>query len=174
MVESLRLGNGLDSETDVGPMINAVQCQRVESMVGAARESGVQVLTGGGRPDSLEQGFFYTPTVVSEVDAGLSLFGEEIFGPVLPVSSFDEVDAAIDIANDTDYGLAAYVWTRDLNTAIRCYERLEFGMVGVNEWAPSTTEAPFPGWKHSGLGQESGREGLEEYLETKLVGIGSL
>ena len=77
-------------------------------------------------------------------------------------------------ANRTEYGLAAYVWTESLKTAIRCYERLEFGMVGVNEWAPMATEAPFPGWKHSGIGAESGQEGLEEYLETKLVALGSL
>jgi succinate-semialdehyde dehydrogenase/glutarate-semialdehyde dehydrogenase len=88
--------------------------------------------------------------------------------------SFDDVDEAVAAANSTRYGLAAYVWTNNLRTAVRAYERLEFGMIGVNEWTPHATEAPFPGWKESGLGREGGLEGLEEYLETKLVAVGGL
>lgn len=173
-VRSLKVGSGLDPSTDVGPMINAVQRDRVEAMVADARDKGVAVLAGGGRPSGAERGYFFEPTVLGGVSPEMRVFGEEIFGPVLPVASFDDVDQAIEVANRTDYGLAAYVWTKDLNTAIRCYEGLHFGLVGVNEWAPQSSEAPFPGWKHSGLGAESGAEGLKEYLEPKLVAIGSL
>ena len=104
----------------------------------------------------------------------MPVFQEEIFGPVMPIVSFDELDEAIALANQTPYGLAAYVWTNDLRASVRASEALEFGMVGVNEWAPHATEAPFGGWKQSGLGHESGSEGLLEYLETKLVAIGGL
>jgi acyl-CoA reductase-like NAD-dependent aldehyde dehydrogenase len=173
-VRALKVGDGLEPSTDVGPMINAAQRDRVEALVMDARAKGVEVLAGGGRPASRERGYFFEPTVLAGVRPEMRIFEEEIFGPVLPVASFAEVDEAIAAANRTDYGLAAYVWTNDLKTAIRCYEGLEFGMVGVNEWAPQAAEAPFPGWKHSGLGAESGAEGLEEYLEKKLVAIGSL
>ena len=104
----------------------------------------------------------------------MPVYAEEIFGPVMPVVPFDELEQAIAIANDTGYGLAAYVWTRDMKTALRAYEGLEFGMIGVNDWAPNATEAPFGGWKQSGIGHECGQEGLEDYLETKLVTIGGL
>jgi acyl-CoA reductase-like NAD-dependent aldehyde dehydrogenase len=171
-VKALKVGNGLAPDTDVGPMINRVQRDRVESMVAEARETGVAVLTGGGRPEALPRGYFFEPTVLAGVKPETRIFEEEIFGPVLPVASFGDAEEAIEVANRTAYGLAAYVWTRDLNTAIRCYEGLEFGMIGVNEWAPMAPEAPFPGWKQSGLGSESGPEGLKEYLETKLVAIG--
>lgn len=173
-VKTLKLGSGLEPDTDVGPMINRTQRDRVESLVHDAREKGVEVAAGGSRPQERDRGFFFEPTVLGGVTPEMRIFNEEIFGPVLPVSSFDDVDEAIAVANRTDYGLAAYVWTNDLKTAVRCYEGLHFGMVGVNEWAPQATEAPFPGWKHSGLGAESGAEGLKEYLETKLVAIGSL
>jgi acyl-CoA reductase-like NAD-dependent aldehyde dehydrogenase len=171
---ALKMGSGLDPGTEVGPMINAAQRDRVEALVADARAKGVEVLAGGGRPRGRDRGYFFEPTVLAGVTPEMRVFGEEIFGPVLPVSSFADVDEAIAAANHTDYGLAAYVWTNDLKTAIRCYEGLHFGMVGVNEWAPQAPEAPFPGWKHSGLGAESGAEGLEEYLEKKLVAIGSL
>jgi succinate-semialdehyde dehydrogenase len=173
-VRALKLGDGLDPATEVGPMINAAQRDRVEALVADARAKGVEVLAGGGRPAERGRGYFFEPTVLASVKTDMRVFEEEIFGPVLPVASFADVDEAIATANRTDYGLAAYVWTNDLKTAIRCYEGLHFGMVGVNEWAPQAAEAPFPGWKHSGLGAESGAEGLEEYLEKKLVAIGSL
>ena len=173
-VRALKVGDGLDPATDVGPMINSVQRDRVEALVADARAKGVEVVAGGDRPRERGRGYFFEPTVLAGVKPEMRVFEEEIFGPVLPVASFEEADEAIAAANRTDYGLAAYVWTNDLKTAIRCYEGLHFGMVGVNEWAPQAAEAPFPGWKHSGLGAESGAEGLEEYLEKKLVAIGSL
>jgi succinate-semialdehyde dehydrogenase len=173
-VEGLRLGEGLLPETQVGPLINAAQRERVEALVADARGRGAQILAGGRRPEEPKRGFFYEPTVLGRVPPEARLFGEELFGPVLPVFAFEEVEEALALANRTEYGLAAYVFTRDLRTAVRCYEGLEFGMVGVNDWAPQATEAPFGGWKRSGLGREKGREGLEEYLETKLVSLGGI
>jgi succinate-semialdehyde dehydrogenase len=173
-VRQLRVGNGLAPETQVGPLINARQRDRVETLVGEARRAGVSVLVGGERPRHLSKGYFYSPTVLAGVEPSMSVYSEEIFGPVMPVVSFDDVDQAIQMANQTPYGLAAYVWTNDLKTAIRAYEGLEFGMIGVNEWAPGAAEAPFGGWKQSGMGHECGPEGLEDYLETKLVTVGGL
>ena len=170
----LRVGDGLDAATHVGPLINAKQRDRVEALVAGARAGGARVAVGGSRPDGGGPGYFYQPTVVADLSPEAPLYREEIFGPVLPVSTFDGVDEAIALANRTRYGLAAYVWTNHLPTALRVAERLEFGLVGVNEWTPQSTEAPFVGWKESGLGRESGAEGLEEYLETKLVSIGGV
>ena len=171
-VKSLRLGEGLDPQTQVGPLINARQRERVASLVADARQRGVDVLAGG-RPVE-RKGYFYEPTVLAKVEPSMPVYSDEIFGPVMPVVSFDEVEQALAIANDTSYGLAAYVWTRDLKTATRVSEGLEFGMIGVNDWAPNTAEAPFGGWKQSGIGHECGPEGIEDYLETKLVTTGGL
>ncbi len=168
----LRLGDGLLPETNVGPLINSRQRNRVEQLVCESREQGAQVTLGGKRPDSQPRGYFYEPTVVTQVQPAMPLFENEIFGPVLTVSSFDRADDAIELANRTRYGLAAYVWTNDLRAAIRTAERLEFGMIGINEWTPQSTEVPFTGWKESGLGKEAGSEGLHEYLETKLISFG--
>jgi acyl-CoA reductase-like NAD-dependent aldehyde dehydrogenase len=172
--KKLRLGSGLEPESQVGPLINARQRDRVEALVAGAGRSGVEIRTGGRRPENLERGFFYEPTVLSGVKPEMPIYQEEIFGPVLPVTAFEDLEQAIAMANSTPYGLAAYVWTNDLKSAIHASEGLEFGMVGVNEWTPHATEAPFGGWKQSGLGHESGAEGLEEYLETKLVSMGGL
>jgi acyl-CoA reductase-like NAD-dependent aldehyde dehydrogenase len=174
MVAKLRVGNGMEPESNVGPLINARQRDRVEEMVGQARSSGANIPVGGKRPADRPRGYFYEPTVVKDLPTGTRLFQDEIFGPVLPIASFADADQAIEQANSTRYGLCAYVWTNDLRTALRTAERLEFGMVGVNEWTPQSTEVPFPGWKESGLGRESGSEGLEEYLETKLIALGGI
>jgi len=171
-VKALRLGDGLDPQTQVGPLINARQRDRVDTMVADARRQGVEVLAGGSRLE--RKGYFYEPTVLARVQPSMPVYAEEVFGPVMPVVPFDELEQALAIANDTVYGLAAYVWTRDMKTAVRAYEGLEFGMIGVNDWAPNATEAPFGGWKQSGIGHECGQEGLEDYLETKLVTIGGL
>lgn len=169
-----KLGNGADPSVEIGPLINGTQRDRVEALVGSSIVGGAQLETGGKRPVQLPKGYFYEPTVVSGVKPENPLFNQEIFGPVLPVTTFDDVDEVIDYANRTEYGLAAYVFTENLKIATRVYEQLEFGMVAVNDWAASTIEGPFPGWKQSGIGAECGQEGLEEYLETKLVGIGNL
>lgn len=172
VVAGLRVGSGLEPETQVGPLISARQRDHVEALVDSAKRAGASVRTGGHRPSDQPRGYFYQPTVVADVQPAMPVYDEEIFGPVMPIASFDDADEAIARANATRYGLAAYVWTNDLRTAIRTSERLEFGMVGVNEWTPQAVEAPFVGWKESGVGREAGSEGLEEYLETKLVSIG--
>jgi acyl-CoA reductase-like NAD-dependent aldehyde dehydrogenase len=170
----LRMGSGLDTDVQVGPLINARQRDRVATLVTEAERQGVEVRAGGHRPADLPRGYFFEPTVLSGVTPEMPVFQEEIFGPVMPVVPFDDLDEALALANRTPYGLAAYVWTNDLRASIKASEGLEFGMVGINEWAPHATEAPFGGWKQSGLGHESGAEGLLEYLETKLVSVGGL
>ena len=173
-VSKLRVGEGLSPDSNVGPLINARQRDRVEEMVQASQTSGARVAIGGGRPASQARGYFFEPTVMTDVQVEAPVFQAEIFGPVLPILTFDEADEAIELANRTRYGLSAYVWTNNLRSAIRTAERLEFGMVGVNEWTPQSPEVPFTGWKESGLGREAGAEGLEEYLETKLIAFGGL
>ncbi len=174
LVGALKIGSGLEPDTRVGPLINAKQRDHVSTLVSDAKSTGAQVLTGGKRPETLKRGYFFEPTVLAGVSAENRAFKDEIFGPVMPITSWDDVDQAIHLANQTEYGLMAYVWTNDLRAATRAYEKLEFGMVGVNDWAPHAVEAPFCGWKQSGLGAECGQEGLMEYMDRKLVGIGGL
>jgi succinate-semialdehyde dehydrogenase len=171
---TLRVGSGLDSDVQVGPLINARQRDRVATLVDDAARQGVAVRAGGRRPSGQSRGYFFEPTVLAGVAPDMPVFQEEIFGPVMPIVAFDDLDEAIALANQTQYGLAAYVWTNDLRASVKASEALQFGMVGINEWAPHATEAPFGGWKQSGLGHESGSEGLSEYLETKLVAVGGL
>jgi succinate-semialdehyde dehydrogenase len=169
---AIKLGSGLNKTTDTGPLINAIQRDRVEAMVAEAVQQGAETLTGGSRPGDMPRGYFYSPTVVTGLKQDMRLYREEIFGPVLPIVPFDDADEAITLANNTQYGLAAFVQTNDLYTAIHMYERLEFGMVSINDWLPATPEAPFGGIKQSGLGRESGLEGLQDYLESKTVFMG--
>jgi acyl-CoA reductase-like NAD-dependent aldehyde dehydrogenase len=171
---ALKLGNGSDPATDVGPLINAVQRERLERMVSDAVSSGAEVLTGGARPTEFERGYFYKPTVLASVSPDMRIYRDEIFGPVMPIIPFSDPDEAIAMANGLEAGLAAYVQTNDLTTAIHVYEQLEVGMVGLNEWMPVTPEAPFGGVKASGTGRESGSEGLYEYMESKTVYIGGV
>jgi acyl-CoA reductase-like NAD-dependent aldehyde dehydrogenase len=172
--QEIALGPGTDPASQMGPMITDAHRERVEALLAGTTEAGARVLTGGGRPEQPEKGWFLEPTVLADVGPGMPLFEEEAFGPVLPVTAYEDLDQAIALANQTPYGLAAYVWTDDYKAAVRCAERLEFGMVGINEWTPQGVEVPFPGWKQSGLGLESGAEGLQGYLETKVVGLGGL
>jgi acyl-CoA reductase-like NAD-dependent aldehyde dehydrogenase len=171
---SLRVGNGLAKSTETGPLINATQRERVETMVAEAVAEGAHALSGGSRPCDLPAGYFYSPTVITGLKSTMRLYNEEIFGPVMPIAQFNEVEEVLEKANATQYGLAAFVQTNDMNTAIRMYEGLEFGMVCVNDWLPATPEAPFGGVKQSGLGRECGLEGLEEYMESKTVFIGGV
>ncbi len=168
----LPVGPGLDTASRIGPLISARHRERVEGLIAAATQAGAQIRTGGKRP--ARKGYFLEPTVLGNVDPTTSAFSEEVFGPLFAMTSFDQLDAAIDAANATRYGLAAYVFTNDLSAAMKAYERLEFGMIGVNEWSPQATEAPFTGRKESGVGHEGGREGLEDNLETKLVSFGNV
>lgn len=173
-LSALTVGDGADPDTQVGPLINVRQREQVASMVKSGVEAGGILLCGGKIPAGLEKGYFYEPTLVRDVSASNPLFRHEIFGPVMSVTPFDTTEEAIALANDTEYGLAAYLWTNDLNTSIHVSEALEFGIVGINEWAAHAVEAPFGGWKQSGSGYECGEEGLHEYLEKKLVAIGNL
>ncbi|HEU5057297.1 MAG TPA: NAD-dependent succinate-semialdehyde dehydrogenase [Kofleriaceae bacterium] len=170
----LKVGSGFDPEVRVGPLASGRHRDRVEELVARATAAGAAVRTGGRRPADRARGFFLEPTVLGDVTPEMGAFAEEVFGPLFCMTAFDQLDEAIARANRTDYGLAAYVFTGDLGAAIRAWERLEFGMVGVNEWAPHATEAPFAGRKMSGCGHESGREGLFDNLETKLVSIGGI
>lgn len=169
-----KIGNGLEEGVQLGPLINRKQQQHVASLVETAVAGGAGVLTGGEIPDWPAKGYFYRPTVLDGVDETSPAFSQEAFGPVLQMTPFDTFDKAIALANSTEYGLAAYVWTNDLNTATHAGEALEFGMVGINEWTPHATEAPFGGWKQSGQGSELGHDGIFEYMEKKLISIGGL
>lgn len=171
-MRDLKVGHGLEDGVQVGPLINARQRDRLEGLVAAATAAGATVATGGARLD--RPGYFYEPTVVTGVRPGTPLFEEEIFGPVLPITTFTSAAEVLEKANATEYGLAAYVFTSDLNTALAMSERLEFGMVGVNDWMPVTPEAPFGGVKGSGIGRETGSEGILEYLDQKAVFIGEV
>ena len=169
-MEQLRLGRGVDPDTDVGPLIDAVQRDKVHELVLDAVDRGATVLTGGGPLDG--PGYFYRPTVLTHVPDSSRVLTEEIFGPVAPIVSFETEDEAVAKANDTEYGLMGYVFTRDLDRALRVAEALDTGMVGLNQGVPSNTAAPFGGVKQSGFGREGGAEGIEEYLSVKYVGIG--
>jgi acyl-CoA reductase-like NAD-dependent aldehyde dehydrogenase len=168
----LPVGGGLEPGTRVGPLVSARHRDRVEALVAGAAAAGATVRVGGTRP--ARKGFFFAPTVLGDVAPELPVFADEVFGPVFAIGAYDALEDAVARANQTRYGLAAYVFTRDLAAAVYAWEHLEFGMIGVNEWAPQTTEAPFAGRKDSGLGHECGREGLLDNLETKLVAIGGL
>ncbi|MSP91817.1 MAG: NAD-dependent succinate-semialdehyde dehydrogenase [Myxococcales bacterium] len=173
-VRKLKVGSGFDPEVRVGPLASGRHRERVEGLVQQATRSGASVRTGGRRPAESARGFFLEPTVLGGVQEDMAVFADEVFGPVLCMTAFDQLDDAIVRANRTPYGLAAYVFTNDLAAAMYAYERLDFGMIGVNEWTPQAVEAPFAGRKGSGSGHEGGREGLFDNLETKLVSIGGL
>jgi acyl-CoA reductase-like NAD-dependent aldehyde dehydrogenase len=173
-VSQLKVGPGTEEGVQIGPLITKKQRESVFDLLARSKSENASILTGGFIPDHLPKGYYIQPAVVAGLDQDSILAKQEIFGPILPVFSFDDIEDGIRKANDTPYGLAAYVFTDDLKTAILVSEKLEFGMVGVNEWAPHGTELPFGGWNQSGQGHESGSEGLYEYLEKKLISIGGL
>jgi succinate-semialdehyde dehydrogenase/glutarate-semialdehyde dehydrogenase len=165
----MKVGRGTEEDVKVGPLIDDDQRGKVDQLVKDAVQKGAKVLVGGEKLDGA--GYFYKPTVLSDVPDDAELLREEIFGPVAPVKGFQSEDEAIAAANDTEYGLVAYVYTRDVKRAFRVCERLETGMVGLNQGMVSNAGAPFGGVKHSGYGREGGPEGLREYLETKYIAI---
>jgi succinate-semialdehyde dehydrogenase / glutarate-semialdehyde dehydrogenase len=166
---SMKVGRGTDDGVEVGPLIDDNQRSKVSELVEDAVGRGAKALVGGHARDGA--GYFYDPTVLTEVPDDARLLSEEIFGPVAPVKGFADEDEAIAAANDTEYGLVAYVYTSNLKRALRVCEKLETGMVGLNQGMVSNAAAPFGGIKHSGFGREGGPEGIEEYLETKYVAI---
>jgi succinate-semialdehyde dehydrogenase/glutarate-semialdehyde dehydrogenase len=165
----LKVGNGLADGVAVGPLVNSSSRDKVESLVEDARSLGARVVLGGRRIAG--PGYFYEPTVLADVPAGAACLAEEIFGPVAPLQSFQTEDDAIARANDTEYGLVAYVYTRDLARGLKVTEKLEFGMVALNRGLVSDPAAPFGGVKQSGLGREGAHEGLMEFLETQYVSV---
>lgn len=169
VVAGLTVGPGLADGTDIGPLVHGRAREGVHAKVRDAVERGALVLTGGVVPDG--PGWFYPPTVLVDVPADAAVLTEEIFGPVAPIVTFETEEEAIAMANDTEMGLVAYAYTRDVARALRLGERLETGMLGINQGIVSTPAAPFGGVKQSGLGREGGREGIEEYLDTVYVGI---
>ncbi|HMG28766.1 MAG TPA: NAD-dependent succinate-semialdehyde dehydrogenase [Jiangellaceae bacterium] len=166
---ALRMGRGTDDGVEVGPLITEKARDGVADLVADAAVSGGKILVGGELPGG--PGWFYPPTVIAGVPPGARVFHEEIFGPVAPVTTFATDDEALALANDTEFGLIAYTYTRDLRRALAVAEGLETGLVGLNAGVISNPAAPFGGIKASGFGREGGREGIEEYLEVKYVGI---
>ena len=165
----MKIGRGTEPDVKVGPLIDDDQRGKVAGLVEDAVGKGAKVLVGGEKLDGA--GYFYKPTVLTDVPDSAELLREEIFGPVAPVRGFASEDEAIAAANDTEYGLVAYLYTRDINRALRVVERLETGMIGLNQGMVSNAGAPFGGVKQSGFGREGGPEGIREYLETKYVAL---
>jgi len=169
--EKLVVGDGMLAHVTNGPMVSGPGRDKVERFVEDAVQKRASLVAGGGRP-AIERGYFYQPTVLTDVTSDMRIGCDEVFGPVMAVSAFASVDEALRLANDTPYGLAGYVLTKDLSTATRVYEGLQFGIIGVNDLVPATAEAPFGGVKTSGFGREAGQEGLQEYMNQKFVSIG--
>jgi succinate-semialdehyde dehydrogenase / glutarate-semialdehyde dehydrogenase len=164
---NLRVGPGLEENVDLGPLVNEPGREKVEELVGAALGDGARLLTGGQR--LARPGYFYPPTVIADVNPASAILHEEIFGPVAPIVEFDGFDDAVKLANRTEYGLVAYVYTRDLAKGLACAEAIDAGMIGLNRGLLSDPAAPFGGTKQSGLGREGGHDGLLEFLEPKYI-----
>lgn len=172
-VGRIQTGDGSAEGIGCGPLVNDAAVAKVETQVDDAVAKGAEAVVGGQRltEGALSNGHFYAPTVLSGVTSDMVIYREETFGPVAPIIAYDDPEEVIDMANDTNYGLAAYVYTNDLSTALKTVEALRFGIIGVNDVNPTSASVPFGGMKDSGLGREGAREGLLEYLETKTAGI---
>ena len=170
-VAELKVGNGLDEGVDVGPLIDKDAYEKVNKHIKDALDRGAELIYGG---KSYEQGngFFIEPTIITNISENMLCMNEETFGPLAPVSTFTSEDEVIKRANNSPYGLAAYLFTENISKAVRVGEKLEFGIVGINDGLPSTAQAPFGGFKESGIGREGGRQGMDEYLEVKYFSIG--
>jgi len=172
-VAKLQAGDGMDPANSIGPLINEAAIAKVDRQVQDAVSQGATLHTGGSRltEGGLHRGCFYGATLLSGVNQEMVIYREETFGPVAAVIPFDDEQEVVAMANDTDYGLAAYIYTQNLSRALRTFEQLNFGIIGINDINPTSAAAPFGGMKESGLGREGAREGIEEYLETKLAGL---
>ena len=173
-VQELKIGAGQHAQTQVGPLINQAALQKVQRLVEEAQAKGAAVVTGGTVHQEHTEGFFYTPTVLTNLTTDMAIYREEIFGPVAPVYSFDTEEEVIEMANDTSYGLAAYFYGRDYARIWRVAEALEYGMVGVNTGMISTPVAPFGGVKESGIGREGSKYGIDEFVEIKYLCFGGV
>jgi succinate-semialdehyde dehydrogenase/glutarate-semialdehyde dehydrogenase len=165
----LKMGNGLDDGVALGPLVNAEGRDKVIELVDDAMSKGAKLLTGGKTPAG--PGFFYPATVLTNVPDSAKMLSEEIFGPVAAIQTFTSEDEAITRANATEYGLVAYLYTKDLTRGLRVSEKLDFGMIGLNRGLVSDPAAPFGGTKQSGLGREGAQEGMKEFLETQYVSV---
>jgi succinate-semialdehyde dehydrogenase/glutarate-semialdehyde dehydrogenase len=174
LAKTLKLGNPLDERVDIGPLIDEAGFQKVQCHVEDAVAKGAKLLLGGRRRNGGEfaQGFFFEPTVLTEIRPDMRILGEETFGPVAPIMPFATEEEVLGLANELPYGLAAFFYTRDLARSQRMAERLEYGIVGVNDPMPGAAHIPFGGIKQSGIGKEGGRLGLEEFLDTKFISVG--
>ena len=172
-VAGMKAGNGMEQGVTIGPLVNEAAVAKVENQVNDAIAKGATVLCGGGRLTDgyLSQGHFFAPTVLTDVTPEMLIYREETFGPVAAVVPFDDGDDVLAMANDTHYGLAAYIYSQNLTQAMRLFEGLHFGIIGINDINPASAAAPFGGMKDSGLGREGSREGIHEYLETKVGGF---
>jgi succinate-semialdehyde dehydrogenase/glutarate-semialdehyde dehydrogenase len=172
-VRGMKTGNGLTEGVSIGPLIDDQAMAKMERQVSDATAKGAQVRAGGSRltDGDLARGRFFAPTVLTGVTSDMQIYREETFGPIAPVIAFDDEDEVIAAANDTTYGLASYLYTGNLAKAVKISEALQFGIVGINDINPTAAAAPFGGVKYSGLGREGGVAGIEEYLDTKLVGL---
>ena len=166
---ALKMGNGLDDGVALGPLVNAEGRDKVVELVDDAVKQGAKILTGGKKPDG--PGFFYPATVLDNVPDDAKMLNEEIFGPVASIQTFKSEDEAIKRANDTEYGLVAYLYTKDLSRGMRVSEKLDFGMIGLNRGLVSDPAAPFGGMKQSGIGREGAHEGLMEFMETQYISV---
>ncbi|EQB37893.1 MULTISPECIES: NAD-dependent succinate-semialdehyde dehydrogenase [Virgibacillus] len=169
-VHTLKVGNGMEEDIEMGPLINAAALEKVEDQVTKATESGASVVTGGSRIKGTK-GYFYAPTVLADTTDDMKIAKEETFGPVAPIFTFRTENEVIDRANNTPYGLMSYCFTNDLSRSIRMMHQLDYGMVGINDPAPIVPHAPFGGMKESGIGREGGTSGLYEFMEEKFVSI---
>jgi len=170
LVQALKVGNGLDAGVQIGPLIDEAGVAKAEAHVRDAVSRGARVTVGGHRPDR-NGGYFFEPTVLTDVSDDMLVMREETFGPVAPIATFESDDEVLARANRGPYGLAGYFYTKDLSRAWRVAEGLEYGIVGINDPLPSTAQAPFGGYKESGLGREGGTEGMDAFLETKYVSM---
>jgi succinate-semialdehyde dehydrogenase/glutarate-semialdehyde dehydrogenase len=168
-MQALKMGNGLDDGVALGPLVNAEGRDKVAALVEEAIAKGATLLTGGKVPDG--SGFFYPATVITQVPDGAKMLNEEIFGPVAAIQTFKTEDEAIQRANNTEYGLVAYLYTKDMRRGLRVSEKLDFGMIGLNRGLVSDPAAPFGGTKQSGLGREGAQDGMKEFLETQYVSL---
>jgi succinate-semialdehyde dehydrogenase / glutarate-semialdehyde dehydrogenase len=166
---ALKMGNGLQDGVALGPLVNAEGRDKVKSLVADAVKKCAKVLTGGNAPDG--KGYFYPATVLTGVPDGADMLREEIFGPVAAIQTFKAEDEVIARANDTEYGLVAYLYTKDLSRGLRVSEKLDFGMIGLNRGLVSDPAAPFGGTKQSGIGREGAHEGMMEFMETQYVSV---
>ena len=170
--QKLKMGNGLEEGVAVGPMFEKKAIDSTQELINDAKGKGAQILTGGKKSDKFSKGYFFEPTVLKGLSADAKMLTEEPFAPVMPVLDFSKIDDVIAAANNTPYGLAAYVFTNDITVMWRMAEGLEAGIIGVNDPVPATPQCPFGGMKESGVGRELAHEGLEAYLETKYISMG--